>query len=62
MSDITGGSLINEGRELRDRLVAENGDELVIRKLNDLLSLPFLHGGMQAKLRGIIEKERAKSK
>lgn len=51
--------LILEGLELRDKLEATGGDEAVVRKLNDLLSRPFLHGGEQEKLRRIIEREKS---
>ncbi|UVJ46211.1 hypothetical protein NVV94_12125 [Pseudomonas sp. LS1212] len=49
-----------EGRQVRDELVAAGGDETLIRKFNDLLNLPFLHGGQEIKLRGLIAQARLK--
>ncbi|UVJ45075.1 hypothetical protein NVV94_05695 [Pseudomonas sp. LS1212] len=49
-----------EAREVRDQLVADGGDERLISKLNALLALPFLHGGQQITLRGLIAEARLK--
>jgi hypothetical protein len=53
--------LILEGLTVRDRLVLNNGDETLIRKLDALLGHgQALHGGEQEKLRRLIAQANLK--
>lgn len=50
--------LILEAIEVRDALLLNGGHDELIRKLDDLLSLPFLHGGQQEKLHRLLMQAR----
>lgn len=62
MDNITGGEVLNDAREARDKLALMGGNERLLAKLDDLLKKASgigLHGGEVLKLQNLLKQAKA---
>lgn len=62
MEHVTGGEVLNDAREARDKLALLGGHDRLLAKLDDLLKKSAgigLHGGEMLKLENLLKQVRA---
>jgi hypothetical protein len=62
MDHVTGGEVLNEAREIREKLALMGGHDRLLAKLDDLLKKSAgigLHGGEMLKLQNLLKQAKA---